>query len=63
MLYVYIMPPEVISVAYIIAPSHEQYSLSKYWCNTLNITRMPELIVMGLGMYIIPPEAISMVYL
>jgi hypothetical protein len=31
--------------------------------NTLNITRMPEPIVMRLGMYIMPPEAISTAYL
>jgi hypothetical protein len=37
---------------------YQHYNLSDYNGNNHNVTYMPELIAMELGMYIVPPEVI-----
>jgi hypothetical protein len=46
-----IMPSEVISMAYLRNPTlsyYQHYSFSNCWCNTLNITWIPELLLWNL---------------
>jgi hypothetical protein len=43
-------------------PPLQPYKFLRQYLNNCNVTRMPEPIVRELGMYIMPPEAISTAY-